>query len=110
MIVMVLVLIFSVPAFAGQVLKPDTLSLCELAGSAYGAQKQFIGSLAARLLDKAGLSAADPKCGPIWREAYQVGLRANLGDIKSQADMDLMLRLYAFEATVLDAVLKGIAD
>ena len=83
----------------------SSLAYCEIAGAAFGAQKDFIGSLASRLVDKAGLSAADPQCGPIWREAYKIGLKASQGSIGSQADMDLVMRLNAFEKKVLDAMI-----
>ena len=84
--------------------------LCEIAGAAYGANKSFIGSLASRLLYKDGITAADPKCGPIWREAYQVGLKASQGTISSQSDIDLIQRLQKFEENVLDSILRNIEN
>lgn len=81
------------------------LAYCEIAGAAFGAKKDLVGSLASRLVDKAGLSAADSQCGPIWREAYQIGLKASQGSIGTQADMDLIMRLNAFEKKVLDAMI-----
>jgi hypothetical protein len=85
----------------------SSLVYCEIAGAAFGAKKDFIGSLASRLVDRAGLSSADPQCGPIWREGYQIGLKASQGTIGSQADMDLIMRLNAFEKKVLDAMIKS---
>jgi hypothetical protein len=86
----------------------DHPELCEIAGAAYGANKSFIGSLASRLLYRDGITAADPKCGPIWREAYQVGLKASQGTISSQSEMDLIQRLQKFEEKVLDSILRNI--
>ncbi|MCY0914033.1 hypothetical protein [Massilia antarctica] len=96
------------PAVAAGTASESSLLYCEVAGAAFGAKKDFVGSLASRLVDRAGLSSADPQCGPIWREGYRVGLKSSQGIVDSQADMDVIMRLNAFEKKVLDGVIKTI--
>jgi hypothetical protein len=84
----------------------SALAYCEIAGAAYGSGKTFVGSMAARIAENAGFDSMHPQCGPIWREAYQTAQRLATGEVKSQADWDLAMRMQAFERKVLDAIIQ----
>jgi hypothetical protein len=101
--------VLSLPASAAETAKPDPLALCEVAGAAYGAQKELVASVASRLVTRAGLTSSDAKCGPIWREAYQIGRKTSQGNLGSQSEMQVIMRMQAFEAKVLDAVIEKIS-
>lgn len=99
----------SLSASAADKAKPDPLVMCEVAGAAYGAQKDFVASLAARLVSKAGLDSRDARCGPIWREAYQIGKKTSQGNVGTQSEMEVIMRMQAFEAKVLDAIIEKVS-
>ena len=101
--------VVSLAASAAETAKPDPLALCEVAGAAYGAQKDLVASVASRLVMRAGLNSNDPKCGPIWRAAYQIGRKTSQGNVGSQSDMQVIMRMQTFEAKVLDAVIEHIS-
>lgn len=95
-------------ASAADKVKPDPLLMCEVAGAAYGAQKELVASIAARIASRAGLNSRDSKCGPIWREAYQIGQRTSQGNVGSQSEMEVVMRMQTFEAKLLDAVIDKV--
>jgi len=104
-----IVYVLSLSTSAAETAKPDPLAFCEVAGAAYGAQKELVASVASRLVTKAGLTSNDAKCGPIWREAYQIGRKISQGNLGSQSEMQVIMRMQAFEVKVLDAVIEKIS-
>ena len=81
---------------------------CELAGLAFGAKKDFVGSIAARLVDKQGLNGT-PACVAVWSDAFQKGQRLSMpGGTQSQLDVVTWMKLQTFETRVVDAVIKNL--
>lgn len=82
---------------------------CEIAGFAYGAKKELVASVAARIAEKSGLTPSDKACGAVWREAYQIGARMGQGFPSSEADFDSWKRMQDLEKKILDALIKQMA-
>lgn len=80
---------------------------CELAGLAFGAKKEFVGAIAARLVEKQGLQGT-PECVAVWSDAYSKGERLSAGGEWSQLDAVTWDKLQDFEARIADAVIKGL--
>jgi len=89
--------------------KEDSLVYCEIAGLAYGGQRDLTGGVAARIAEKAGLTSEDPDCGAIWREAYQVGKKVGFGGAPTDAEFRKWQRLQNFEKKVFDGIIKSMA-
>jgi hypothetical protein len=102
LLISVALLFSSLPSLAAPA--PD-YSYCELAGLALGAQKIFVGSVAARIVDRQGLSGKG--CSAVWTDAYTTGERLSRGGKWSELDAVKWDRLQTFESKVLDAVISG---
>ncbi|KGM54899.1 hypothetical protein N800_02235 [Lysobacter daejeonensis GH1-9] len=79
---------------------------CEITGLALGADKEFVGSVAARIVDKQGLTG-ESGCQAVWADAYQKGKRLSAGGQWSKLDMVTWQKLQDFETKVLDSVING---
>lgn len=80
---------------------------CEIAGLALGADKELVGSVASRLVEKQGLIGT-PGCTAVWSDAYQKGKKLSAGGKWSQLDMVTWQKLQDFENKVLDTIIKGL--
>ena len=85
---------------------PD-YSYCELTGLALGADKEFVGSVASRIVDRQGLTG-EPGCRVIWQDAYRTGQRLSAGGQWSDLDSIKWRKLQDFETKVLDSVIQGL--
>ena len=85
---------------------PD-YNYCEITGLALGADKEFVGSVASRIVDKQGLTG-DSGCQAVWADAYQKGKRLSAGGQWSKLDFVTWQKLQDFEAKVLDGVIKNL--
>jgi hypothetical protein len=80
---------------------------CEITGLALGADKEFVGSVASRIVAKQGL-AGEHGCQAVWADAYQKSKRLSAGGKRSQLDMVTWQKLQDFETKVLDSVIKDL--
>lgn len=80
---------------------------CEIAGLALGADKEFVGSVASRLVEKQGLIGT-PGCTAVWQDAFQKGKQLSAGGKWSQLDMVTWQKLQDFENQILDSIIKGL--
>jgi len=80
---------------------------CEIAGLALGANKDFVGAVASRIVEKEGLIGT-PGCTAVWQDAFQKGKQLSAGEKWSQLDLVTWQKLQDFENSVLDAVIKGL--
>lgn len=85
---------------------PD-YTYCEVTGLALGADKEFIGSVASRIVDKQGL-AGEVGCQAVWADAYAKGKRMSAGGQWSQLDIVTWQKLQDFETKVLDSVVQDL--
>ena len=95
-------LLFSSSAFAA----PD-YTYCEIAGLALGADKEFVGSVAARIVDRQGL-IGESGCQAVWKDSYATGKRLSAGGQWSDLDSVKWQKLQDFETKVLDSVISGL--
>ncbi len=96
-----LLLLLPLPAIAA----PD-YTYCELTGLALGANKEFVGSVGARIVNRQGLTG-EPGCQAIWKDSYATGKRLSAGGQWSDLDSVKWQRLQDFENKVLDSVITG---
>ncbi len=82
-------------------------SYCEVTGLALGANKEFVGSVAARIVDREGLTG-EPDCQAVWQDAYRTGKRLSTGGQWSDLDSVKWRKLQDFETKVLDSVINGL--
>ena len=101
-LVTALLLLFSFSANA----TPD-YSYCEITGLALGADKEFVGSVAARIVDRQGLTG-EAGCVAVWKDSYNTGKRLASGGKWSDLDAVKWQRLQDFENKVLDSVISGL--
>jgi len=80
---------------------------CEITGLALGADKEFVGSVASRIVDKQGLTG-EPGCKAVWADAYKNGKRLSAGGQWSQLDLVTWRKLQDFETKVLDSVIQDL--
>ena len=80
---------------------------CEITGLALGADKEFVGSVAARIVDWQGLTG-EAGCQAIWKDSYATGKRLSAGGQWSDLDSVKWQRLQDFETKVLDSVIDGL--
>ena len=85
---------------------PD-YSYCEITGLALGADKEFVGSVASRIVDRQGLTG-EPGCQAIWQDAYRTAQRLSAGGPWSDLDSIKWRKLQDFETKVLDSVIQGL--
>lgn len=85
---------------------PD-YTYCEITGLALGADKEFVGSVAARIVDRQGLTG-DPGCHAVWQDAYRTGRRLSAGGQWSDLDAVKWRKLQNFETRVLDSIINGL--
>ena len=97
-----LVALLSFPASA----TPD-YTYCEITGLALGADKEFVGSVASRIVDRQGLTG-EPGCQAVWQDAYRTGKRLSAGGQWSELDAVKWRKLQDFETKVLDSVINGL--
>ena len=97
-----LVALLSFPASA----TPD-YTYCEVTGLALGADKEFVGSVASRIVDRQGLTS-DAGCKAAWQDAYRTGKRLSAGGQWSELDAVKWRKLQDFETKVLDSVINGL--
>ena len=95
-------LLLSAPSIAA----PD-YTYCEITGLALGADKEFVGSVSARILDRQGLTG-DSGCQAVWRDSYVTGKRLSAGGQWSDLDRVKWQKLQDFETKVLDTVISGL--
>jgi hypothetical protein len=88
------------------VAEPD-YTYCEITGLALGADKEFVGSVAARIVDRQGLTG-ESGCQAVWQDAYRTGKRLSAGGQWSQLDAVKWGKLQAFETKVLDSVINSL--
>jgi hypothetical protein len=94
-----MLLLFSAPALAA----PD-YKYCELAGLAFGAKKELVGSVASRIADRQKLLGT-PECVAVWSDAYTKGERMSVAEKLSPLDAIAWNKLQDFENSILDAVI-----
>ena len=94
-------------AFASQANGATDYGYCEITGLALGAEKEFVGSVAARILDRQGLMG-DPGCQAVWQDSYRTGKRLSTGGEWSELDRVKWQKLQDFEAKVLDSVINDL--
>ena len=97
-----LLLLFPLSVYAS----PD-YTYCEITGLALGANKEFVGSVAARIVDRQGLTS-EPGCKAIWKDSYNTGKRLSAGGKWSDLDWAKWQKLQDFETKVLDSVIDGL--
>ena len=85
---------------------PD-YTYCEITGLALGAEKEFVGSVAARIVDRQGLTG-ESGCQAVWKDAYRTGKRLSTGGQWSELDAVKWRKLQDFEAKVLDSVINSL--
>ena len=102
-----------IPALALVALLPLSVSAtpdytyCEITGLALGADKEFVGSVASRIVDRQGLTR-EPGCQAVWQDAYRTGKRLSSGGQWSELDAVKWRKLQDFETKVLDSVINGL--
>lgn len=82
---------------------------CELAGLAFGADKDLVGSIAARLVTRSGLMG-DATCQSIWSEGFRQGERIASGAQDTSDDIYAWERLQSFENRVLDSIIDDLPE
>jgi hypothetical protein len=101
----VLAALFLTAPLAAQA-EPD-YKYCELAGLAFGAKKELIGSVAARLVSRQGLDG-ESGCVAVWSDAFSKGERLSaLGLGWSRLDVVTWGKLQSFEESVVDSIVDG---
>jgi len=80
---------------------------CEIAGLAFGSNKDFVGSVAARIVDRQGLTG-EAGCQAVWQDAYKTGQRLSAGGHWTTLDSVKWRKLQDFETRVLDSVINGL--
>ncbi len=85
---------------------PD-YTYCEITGLDLGADKEFVGSVAARIVDRQGLTG-EPGCQAVWKDSYRTGKRLSAGGQWSDLDSVKWQKLQDFEIKVLDSVINGL--
>lgn len=102
---LVIFAILALPVDAAPVSREEAVSYCEIAGLAYGAKKDLVGSVAARVAEQAGLiPARSAECAGAWAAAVKIGQRGVLGS--TSADYQRWKKMQEFEKDVLDALIK----
>jgi len=100
--ILALVALLSFPTSA----TPD-YTYCEITGLALGAGKEFVGSVASRIVDRQSLTG-EPGCQAVWQDAYRTGKRLSAGGQWSELDAVKWRKLQDFETKVLDSVINGL--
>lgn len=87
---------------------PD-YSYCKIAGFAYGYNNGFIGSLAARIVSKQGLTL-EPECKSTWSYAFKRGerMRRVAAEDWTNYDNATWQKMNDFEQKVNDSILKNL--
>ena len=87
---------------------PD-YSYCKIAGFAYGYDNVFIGSLAARIVFKQGLTL-EPHCKSAWSYAFKRGekLKRVAADDWTNYDNATWKKMNEFEQKINDSILKNL--
>ena len=85
---------------------PD-YTYCEIAGLALGADKEFVGSVASRIVDRQDL-VGEPGCQAVWQDAYRTGKRLSAGGQWSDLDSVKWAKLQEFEIKVIDGVIADL--
>lgn len=76
---------------------------CEIAGLAFGAEKEFIGTVASRIVDRQRL-LGNPGCHAVWKDSFETGKRLSAGGPWSDLDHVKWRKLQDFETKVLDSI------
>jgi hypothetical protein len=101
-LVIVSLLLLPFSALAG----PD-YTYCEITGLALGANKEFVGSVSARIVNRQGLTG-ESGCQAVWKDSYATGKRLSAGGKWSDLDSVKWQKLQDFETKVLDSVINGL--
>lgn len=80
---------------------------CEIAGAAYGAEKEFIGNIASHVVFRQGL-IQDSACLAVWRDAHGAGRRVSSTKNWAKSDLTTFRKMLSFETMVLDSVISGL--
>ena len=85
---------------------PD-YTYCEITGLALAADKDFVESVASRIVDRQGLTG-ESGCQAVWQDAYRTGKRLSAGGQWSEQNALKWRKLQDFETKVLDSVINGL--
>ena len=85
---------------------PD-YTYCEITGLAFGANKDFVAAVAARIVDRQGLTG-NAACQAIWKDAYATGKRLSSGGKWSELDTVKWQKLQDFETKIIDNIISNL--
>lgn len=99
---------FILLAAGSQVQAAPDYHYCEIAGLAFGADKEFIGSIASRIANRQGI-ILDAGCRAVWKDSFETGKRLSAGGTWSDLDNVKWQKLAAFEAKIIDRLIDDLA-
>ena len=79
---------------------------CEITGLAFGAGKNFIGSVSYRIMEKQKV-VLDSVCQAVWRDAFKTSQKFSSDAKKTDQDIATMLKLSEFENKIIDSIIEN---